>query len=93
MEPYYARFRISRRVNRVAEEKELSFEKAMSQLEEIVDRLEEGDAPLEEAIAIYKEGMELSKLCHDKLKNVEKQLAQIITEDGRTESFSITGEE
>lgn len=77
----------------MAEEKELSFEKAMSQLEEIVDRLEEGDAPLEEAIAIYKEGMELSKLCHDKLKNVEKQLAQIITEDGRTESFSITGEE
>jgi exodeoxyribonuclease VII small subunit len=75
------------------EEKKLSFEEAMNKLEEIVDRLEEGDVPLEEAIAIYKDGMELSKLCHDKLKNVEEQLAQIITEDGRRESFTIPEEE
>ncbi|MDQ6599589.1 MULTISPECIES: exodeoxyribonuclease VII small subunit [Bacillus] len=74
-------------------EKQLSFEEAMNKLEQIVDRLEEGDVPLEEAILIYKEGMELSKLCHDKLKNVEEQLTQIITEDGRTESFSIKEEE
>jgi exodeoxyribonuclease VII small subunit len=71
----------------------LSFEEAMSKLEGIVERLEEGDVPLEEAIAIYKDGMELSKLCHDKLKSVEEQLAQIITEDGRRESFAITEEE
>lgn len=77
----------------MAKENRLSFEEAMNQLEKIVDRLEEGDVPLEEAIAIYKDGMELSKLCHDKLKNVEEQLAQIITEDGRTESFSIAEEE
>ena len=74
-------------------EKQISFEEAMNKLEQIVDRLEEGDVPLEEAILIYKEGMELSKLCHDKLKNVEEQLTQIITEDGRTESFSIKEEE
>ncbi|SFA96820.1 MULTISPECIES: exodeoxyribonuclease VII small subunit [unclassified Bacillus (in: firmicutes)] len=74
-------------------EKQMSFEEAMNELEQIVDRLEEGDVPLEEAIAIYKNGMELSKLCHDKLKNVEEQLTQIITEDGRTESFSIGEEE
>ncbi|WML47573.1 exodeoxyribonuclease VII small subunit [Neobacillus sp. PS3-34] len=77
----------------MTEEKKLSFEEAMNQLEQIVDRLEEGDVPLEEAIAFYKEGMELSKLCHDKLKSVEEQLTQIITEDGRTESFSIDEEE
>ena len=77
----------------MSEKKELSFEEAMDQLEKIVDRLEEGDVPLEEAIAIYKEGMELSKLCHDKLKNVEEQLTQMITEDGRKENFSISEEE
>lgn len=77
----------------MSEEKTLSFEEAMKQLEQIVDRLEEGDVPLEEAIAIYKEGMELSKLCHDKLKSVEEQLTQIITEDGRKESFSVATEE
>lgn len=77
----------------MADEKKLTFEEAMNQLEEIVDRLEEGDVPLEEAIEIYKTGMELSKLCHDKLKNVEGQLAQIITEDGSKESFTIAEEE
>lgn len=77
----------------MSEEKTLSFEEAMSKLEKIVDRLEEGDVPLEEAIAIYKEGMELSQLCHDKLKSVEEQLTQIITEDGRKENFSVAEEE
>ncbi len=77
----------------MAEEKKLTFEEAMDQLEELVDRLEEGDVPLEEAIEIYKTGMELSKLCHDKLKNVEEQLTQIITEDGRKESFTVAEEE
>lgn len=74
-------------------EKALTFEEAMTKLEQIVDKLEEGDVPLEKAILFYKEGMELSKLCHDKLKSVEEQLTQIITEDGRTESFSIVEEE
>lgn len=73
-------------------EQKLSFEEAMNKLEEIVDKLEEGDVPLEAAIGFYKEGMELSKLCHDKLKSVEEQLTQIITEDGR-KSFSIEEEE
>jgi exodeoxyribonuclease VII small subunit len=77
----------------MADEKVLSFEQAMEQLETIVEKLEEGDVPLEEAISFYKEGMELSKLCHDKLKSVETQLAEIITEDGRTEGFSINEEE
>jgi exodeoxyribonuclease VII small subunit len=77
----------------MSEEKTLTFEEAMNKLEQIVERLEEGDVPLEEAITFYKEGMELSKLCHDKLKSVEEQLTQIITEDGRTENFSVDEEE
>lgn len=74
-------------------DEKLTFEEAMKSLEEIVDKLEEGDVPLEEAISIYRKGMELSKLCHDKLKNVEEQLTQIITEDGKKEQFSIQEEE
>lgn len=77
----------------MADEKKLTFEEAMDQLEVIVEKLEEGDVPLEEAINIYKKGMELSKLCHDKLKNVESQLTEILTEDGRKENFAIQEEE
>lgn len=74
-------------------EKKVTFEEAMEQLEEIVEKLEEGDVPLEEAINIYKQGMDLSKLCHDKLKNVESQLTQILTADGQKENFVISEEE
>jgi exodeoxyribonuclease VII small subunit len=77
----------------VTNDQKISFEEAMNKLEQIVDKLEEGDVPLEEAIAFYKEGMELSKLCHNKLKSVEEQLTQIITEDGRKQNFTIEEEE
>ena len=68
----------------------VTFEEAMDQLETIVERLEEGDVPLEEALTIYKKGMELSKLCHDKLK---EQLTEILTADGHKETFAISEEE
>jgi exodeoxyribonuclease VII small subunit len=77
----------------MSKEKKVSFEEAMQQLEDIVEQLEEGDVPLEEAISIYKKGMELSKLCHDKLRNVEEQLTEILTENGKKETFSIQEEE
>lgn len=53
---------------------ELSFEEAMEKLESIVSRLEEGDVPLEKAINYYQEGMTLSKICGDKLKNVQEMM-------------------
>jgi exodeoxyribonuclease VII small subunit len=93
MAVFSVELRIVRRAKNMTNEKKISFEEAMTKLERIVDKLEEGDVPLEEAIIFYKEGMELSKLCHDKLKSVEEQLTQIITEDGRTESFTIDEEE
>ncbi|MGG0716547.1 exodeoxyribonuclease VII small subunit [Robertmurraya massiliosenegalensis] len=74
-------------------DEKMTFEEAMKNLEDIVEKLEEGDVPLEEAISIYRKGMELSKLCHDKLKDVEEQLTQIITEDGKKEEFSMQEEE
>ncbi|ASV69051.1 exodeoxyribonuclease VII small subunit [Cytobacillus sp. FSL W7-1323] len=77
----------------MAKEKTPTFEEAMEQLEQIVEKLEEGDVPLEEAISIYKNGMELSKLCHDKLKNVEEQLTEMITDDGKKQPFVIHEEE
>ena len=75
-----------------AEEKQ-AFEEAMEELERLVEKLEEGDVPLEEAINTYKKGMELSKYCHEKLKNVEEQLAEIVLENGQKQSFSIQEEE
>lgn len=76
----------------MTKEKEKSFEEAMLALEEIVEKLEEGDVPLEKAITYYQEGMNLSKVCNDKLKNVSEKMATILNEQGELETFIIQEE-
>ncbi|APC48340.1 exodeoxyribonuclease VII small subunit [Virgibacillus halodenitrificans] len=75
------------------ENNELSFEEAMKELEKIVGKLEEGDVPLERAIDYYQEGMKLSKLCNDKLKNVQEKMTNIMNEQGDLEPFEIQEDE
>ncbi|MEH7680350.1 exodeoxyribonuclease VII small subunit [Priestia megaterium] len=77
----------------MATNKEYTFEEAMEQLETIVNKLEEGDVPLEEAIQQFQEGMTLSKFCHDRLQLIEKQMETILREDGTLEPFSVQEEE
>ncbi|PIC63291.1 exodeoxyribonuclease VII small subunit [Sporosarcina sp. P13] len=74
----------------MAEEKELQFEQAMHQLEEIVQKLEAGEAPLDDTITLYKRGMELSAHCQKKLQNAEKQLIRMIDQEGNESSFDPT---
>lgn len=70
------------------EEKEILFDEAILQLEEIVRKLEQGDVPLEDAISLYKRGMELSTICHQKLQNAEKQLISLMDENGSKTPFN-----
>ncbi|MFB7639274.1 exodeoxyribonuclease VII small subunit [Peribacillus butanolivorans] len=77
----------------MTKKQEVTFEEAMENLEKIVEQLEEGDVPLEKAISIYKQGMDLSRLCHSKLKTVEEQLTQILREDGELETFAVQEED
>lgn len=73
----------------MGENKDLTFEQAMTKLEEIVHKLEEEDVPLEKAIDYYQEGMKLSKLCDDILQNAQEKMANIIKEDGDTVPFDL----
>ena len=59
------------------EEKELTLEEAFARLDELVERLEDRDVPLEESFQIYKEGMDLLKSCNEKIDTVEKKMQQI----------------
>ncbi|GAE24607.1 exodeoxyribonuclease VII small subunit [Halalkalibacter wakoensis JCM 9140] len=77
----------------MAEKTELSFEEAMKELETVVERLEQGDVPLEKAISMFQEGMALSKQCHEKLEKVEKQMDQILHEDGELELLNFQEDE
>ena len=55
-----------------------SFEKAMAELETIVQELESGNMPLEKAISKYEEGMQLSKFCTQKLDEAEKKITLLM---------------
>ena len=72
--------------------KNIKFEEALSELEAVVEKLESGDLPLEEAIEQFQRGTELSKICMEKL-NVAKAAVQklvvspINDEDYHTEDF------
>ncbi len=60
-----------------------SFEKAMEELEQIVEDLETGDISLEETIKKFERGIELSKFCQDKLNQIEQKLNKLVkTENG-----------
>jgi len=56
------------------EPNELSFEAALSRLEEIVRRLESGSAPLDESLALFEEGVGLVKLCNAQLDSAEQKV-------------------
>ena len=54
------------------------FEAALQQLEEIVQRLEKGELPLEESLKLYEEGIRLSRLCHAKLEEAEGKIEMLL---------------
>lgn len=61
---------------------ELTFDQAMGRLELIVEKIESGNVPLEEAIELFQEGMKLANLCHIKLENIEQKIEVLLEKDG-----------
>lgn len=57
--------------------KKLNFESAMGRLQEIVQRLESGEAPLEEAMALFEEGAKLSALCYNTLDRAQLKVTEL----------------
>jgi exodeoxyribonuclease VII small subunit len=57
------------------------FEAAIAELEKIVKKLEEGDLALEESLALYERGVQLSRFCHARLEDAERRI-EILNERG-----------
>jgi exodeoxyribonuclease VII small subunit len=79
----------------MARKKQQSFEEGLNRIEQIVEALETAEISLEESIALYKEGMELSKYCELRLSEAEKQVMVLQKDiDGNfvKEPFEITEE-
>ncbi len=60
---------------------ELSFEAALKRLEEVLDSLEHGDLPLEEAMGAFEEGVRLVRYCHQKLDEADKRVELLLKDE------------
>jgi exodeoxyribonuclease VII small subunit len=59
---------------------EQSFEDLQRELEDVVARLERGDVPVDEAIALFKRGEELYKACAERLQQAELRIEELTHE-------------
>ena len=71
----------------------LTFEKALAELEQIVQKLERGDVPLEESVTIYERGEALKRRCEELLRAAEARVEKITLSAGKptgTEPLDVT---
>ena len=69
---------------------DLSFEDALSRLEETIHRMESGDSPLESLVENYQSGVKLLKICRSKIERAEMKIKEVTDQDGKptAEDFS-----
>jgi exodeoxyribonuclease VII small subunit len=69
--------------------KTVDFEQALGELETVVDRLEHGELPLEEALRQFERGVELARACQGALKQAEQRVEVLLqkTLDAEPEPF------
>ena len=69
------------------EKKEMKFEEKIEELETLVKALENGDVELDKAIDYFTKATKLASECDKDLKEAEKALTSIVTEDGSLSEF------
>lgn len=70
------------------------FEECLDRLEKIVNELERGELPLEKAVALFEEGVQLSGSCRKELENAEGKIEILMKQNGKLqpEPFEMAGE-
>jgi exodeoxyribonuclease VII small subunit len=61
----------------------LSFEKGLEELERVVQELEDGDLPLEEALKRFEKGVELSEACRKQLEAAETKVEILLKKNNK----------
>ena len=55
----------------------ISYETNITKLREIVEKLESGEASLEESLKLFEQGIKLSNACYETLKNAEQKITEL----------------
>jgi len=77
-------------------DKELNFEKALAELEQIVEKLEKGGLSLNESLGLFEKGVKLSRFLRTELEKAEKKVEILLKDekgDIRREPFSLEDEQ
>lgn len=69
--------------------KNIKFEDALSELEEQVKLLESGELSLEQSLDVFKHGIELSKVCMNKLDTVKQEVEKIVVAEGSSDQYKL----
>ncbi len=59
---------------------DMTYESAISRLEEIVDILEKNEVSLDESMKLFEEGTKLAAFCSEKLKNAQLKITELTKE-------------
>ena len=65
------------------------FEAALTELDAIVKKLEDGDIPLEQSLQLFERGVQLSRFCHARLEEAERRI-EILNERGQLQDAGNT---
>ena len=65
------------------------FEAALTELDAIVKKLEDGDIPLEQSLQLFERGVQLSRFCHARLEEAERRI-EILNERGQLQDATST---
>lgn len=69
-------------IEKQLKEEELSFEQALSNLEEIIRQMESGEAPLESLVTHYQTGVKMLKLCRERIDSAEMKIKEVNEANG-----------
>ena len=64
------------------------FEECLQRLDKIVQELEKGDAPLEESLTLFEEGMRLSTACRKELEEAEGKVEILLKQNGKLQAVA-----
>lgn len=68
----------------MAKQKKLDYEAAVTELESLVERLEQGDISLEESLKLYESGVLLTRDCQDALQAAEQKVQMLLQKSGQS---------
>lgn len=77
----------------MARAKKIDFEASLSELEALVDQMEEGELTLEESLKAFEAGMKLTRDCQQALKDAEQKVEVLMKQDGELVSEPLDPDE